>query len=126
MTFKHAIRIAKQTAEGRAPPMRGNEAAAYGKLCLAALYSLADGISAEEMAAYEATADFTEPEQNILRAMARNSLNITKCATELHYHRNTLEYHIAKIKKKHGHDPKTFGGLCELLDLLESGDPHEA
>jgi len=125
MTFKHAIRIAKQTAKGNTPTMRDNEAIAYGKLCLAALYALADDVSAEEMALLEAEADFTDSEQDILRAMARNSLNVSDCAIELHYHRNTMVYNLDKIKKKYGHDPRTFYGLSELLDLLEVGELHE-
>jgi len=51
----------------------------------------------------------------ILIALAENDLNVQKTARSLRYHRNSVEYHLRRIKQEQGLDPKRFHDLCALL-----------
>lgn len=50
--------------------------------------------------------------------MCDNDLVMTKAAKELNYHRNSVEHHVDKLKKKTGHDLSTFYGAVALLQLI--------
>lgn len=57
-------------------------------------------------------------QRDVILALADYDLNIGKTAEELHYHRNTITYHVGVIKKKTGYDALTFYGLERLLWML--------
>lgn len=54
-----------------------------------------------------------------LRGFATADMNITRAASDLHIHENTLRYRLRRIREQTGHDPHTFAGLLELFCLIE-------
>lgn len=69
----------------------------------------------------------TEKEREILWELARRNLNSSEVARQRFMHRNTVVYHMEKIKKKTGKDPATFWGLAYLLGMqpAEEGINHD-
>lgn len=63
----------------------------------------------------------TEFEQDIIKALADSDMSINKAAEQLYFHRNSLVYHIKKIKAKTGLDPNNFYDLCKLLKMTQQG-----
>lgn len=57
----------------------------------------------------------TRLQAQVIIALAEHDLNVVAAARSLHYHRNTLTYHMDKIKEETGKDPGKFYDLCELL-----------
>lgn len=57
----------------------------------------------------------TEVKKTILRSYAKNNMNVTSTAQDLHYHRNNIEYHLTHIQSKTGLNPRNFYDLIELL-----------
>ena len=55
-----------------------------------------------------------ELEREVVLALADNRMNFTDAAMEMHKHRNSLIYHIKKIKRKTGLDARDFHDLCKL------------
>lgn len=60
-----------------------------------------------------------EKHLSTLRVLFKNDLNISKAATELKIHRNTLEYRIHKMKKQTHLDPLKFHDAIQLLLALQ-------
>lgn len=56
----------------------------------------------------------TEQEAKVILALADSNMSRSAAAARLYLHRNTVEYHIAKIKNKTGLDAKRFYELYEL------------
>jgi hypothetical protein len=54
-----------------------------------------------------------------IRAFADADLNVAGAAQQIHVHPNTIRYRLQQIATKTGHDPRTFGGLVELICILE-------
>ena len=65
----------------------------------------------------------TYEDKKIIRAYADCDMNLTKTAERMNYHRNTLVYHMGKIKKETGLDPLCF---WDLVTLLENAGVYEA
>lgn len=57
-------------------------------------------------------------EKEVILAMARNDLNSTAAAKELHRNRNTVIYWIEGIKKRTGLDCRKFYDLVNLLEMV--------
>lgn len=55
----------------------------------------------------------------IIREMARQGLMVTEVGYAVHMHRNTVLYHLDKIKRITGYDPRDYYGLTELLRRLD-------
>lgn len=53
----------------------------------------------------------------IIVALARNAMNISRAADVLQYHRNSIDYHLNKIRKSTGLDPRNFFDLGELYSI---------
>lgn len=53
----------------------------------------------------------------IIRAMAEFDMNVSEVSKELFMHRNTVIYHISKIKKETGLDPQKFFDLVGLINM---------
>jgi carbohydrate diacid regulator len=54
----------------------------------------------------------------IILSLADNNMNETKTARELFMHRNTVIYHLRKVKKLTGLDPMNFYDLCKLVERV--------
>lgn len=57
-------------------------------------------------------------QRNVILALADHDLNVSKVADVLHYHRNSVLYHVRVIQRKTGLDALTFYGLEQLLWML--------
>lgn len=68
-----------------------------------------------------ADAPVTGDDEAVLRAMWRNNLNAAAAARELHYHRNSVAYHVRNIYRKTGFDCRNFYDAVELLKLYGEG-----
>jgi sugar diacid utilization regulator len=100
-------------------------------LALTELGSLQSAIAGADLAARQAIAangaSFAAlPESNraqvgeTVRAFAAADLSISAAAGDLGLHPNSLRYRLARIASQTGHDPRTFGGLVELICILEA------
>lgn len=58
-------------------------------------------------------------EKEIILTMAKNDLNATTTAKELHRHRGTVMYWIEKLKKETGLDCRKFYDLVKLVGMVE-------
>lgn len=62
---------------------------------------------------------------HIVVAMANHNMNVTDVARTIFTHRNTVLYHLNKVKQQTGLDPRRFYDLVELVrmaqEVLESG-----
>lgn len=58
-----------------------------------------------------------ETDAKIVLALAQCSMNIREVAVKLNYHRNTVVYHVEKIRKITGLNPRNFFDLGELLTI---------
>lgn len=56
-------------------------------------------------------------ETRIILLMADCDMNITDTAKVMYVHRNTVVYHIDKIKRKTGLNPTKFYDLCQLVTM---------
>lgn len=63
-----------------------------------------------------------ERDAKIILAIADNSINVYAAARELFMHRNTLVYHIGKIKKITGLDATDFYDLCKLVEMVANNE----
>lgn len=53
----------------------------------------------------------------VILSLAKNNMNVTDTAYELHRHRNGILYRIGKIKRITGLDPMNFYDLCKLVEM---------
>lgn len=64
-------------------------------------------------------------EAEIIVKLAENHLDISPTGRAMYLHPNTIKYHIRKIQKQTGKNPRDFYDMCELLpiakDLLLTG-----
>lgn len=60
----------------------------------------------------------TEVEKEVVRGMCECDMNMERVAKKLYCHRNTIYYHLARIHRKTGLDPKKFWELVALERLL--------
>lgn len=62
---------------------------------------------------------------HIVVAMANYNMNATDVARAIFVHRNTVLYHLDKVKRQTGLDPRRFYDLVELVkiaqEVLENG-----
>lgn len=58
--------------------------------------------------------------REIIRCFAECDMRITATAEQLHFHRNTVVYHLEQIYKKTGLDPEKFYDLIRLLEIVEA------
>ena len=58
-----------------------------------------------------------EIDAEIILALADNNMNESETARMLFMHRNTVVYHIGKVKKLTGLDPTNFYDLCKLVKM---------
>lgn len=62
---------------------------------------------------------------HIVIAMTNHNMNVTDVARAIFTHRNTVLYHLNKVKQQTGLDPRRFYDLVELVkmaqEVLENG-----
>lgn len=68
----------------------------------------------------------TRKQAELIVLFANHNMNVTDTAKVLYYHRNTLIYHLDKIMRDTGLNPRRFMDLVELLrmaqEVIEHGD----
>ena len=64
----------------------------------------------------------TPLDREIIKGLADNDMSIMAVAKGLFMHRNTVLYHIDKVQRETGLDPRNFYDLAELLERLEADD----
>lgn len=57
----------------------------------------------------------TKYEAEIIVAIANYDMNVSKASTKLYMHRNTVVYHLKKIRQSTGLNPQRFHDLTKLL-----------
>jgi hypothetical protein len=60
--------------------------------------------------------------RDTVRGYAAANMNVTRAATGLHIHENTVRYRLRRIRDMTGYDAMCFGDLFELTCLLEAID----
>ena len=60
-------------------------------------------------------------DKNIILGFAKNDMTIGRTAVDLCYHRQSIEYHLTRIKRETGLDPRKFYDLVKLLDIVKEG-----
>lgn len=55
-----------------------------------------------------------ETDKKILLSLAECNMNVTECARKLYMHRNTVVYHINRVRSLTGLDPMNFYELARL------------
>ena len=65
-------------------------------------------------------AELTDIDAQIVLALAENNMNESETARSLFMHRNTVVYHIGKVKKLTGLDPTNFYDLVELVQMARN------
>ena len=67
-------------------------------------------------------AELSSLQHRMLLMMAKHSMNMAQVGREMNYHPNAVAYHMDKIMRKTGNDPRTFEGLCRLLGYKREAD----
>ena len=57
-----------------------------------------------------------DKKREILRTFADCNMSVLGTAKKLHFHWNTITYHLNAIQKKTGLDPRNFYDLVKLLE----------
>lgn len=60
----------------------------------------------------------TEKQKEIIKAYACNKMRLNETGRKLNYHRNTICYHMEKVYKETGLDPRDFFDLVKLLRMI--------
>lgn len=58
----------------------------------------------------------TEHQSEIIKSFADCNMNISATAVIMNYHRNSILYHMEKIRKETGLNPRNFHDLVKLLE----------
>lgn len=61
----------------------------------------------------------TKQESEIIIELAHRQLSAYRAAKALNYHRNTIYYHVSKIKRETGLDPYDFFDMQKLYPIAQ-------
>ena len=61
----------------------------------------------------------TKQESTIIIELAHQQLSALRVAKSLNYHRNTIYYHVRKIKKETGLNPYDYFDMQKLYPMAE-------
>ena len=64
----------------------------------------------------------TERDREIIRGMAECNMNASLVAKKQFWHRNTIVYHIQRVKEETGLDAMVFYDLVKLLERIDGED----
>ena len=67
--------------------------------------------------------NLTDLDVQVILAFAENNMNASQTSNSLFMHRNTVVYHLDKVKRKTGLDPCNFYDLMKLIEI-ERGVDH--
>lgn len=62
----------------------------------------------------------TQQEKEIVLTFADSDMKLYTAANRMHYNRNTVKYHMGKIKQETGLEPRRFWDLVKLVQMAES------
>ena len=65
-------------------------------------------------------AKLTMDDIKIVLALADQNMNVSKTSRSLFMHRNTVVYHVEKVKELTGLDPTKFHDLVELVQMARA------
>ena len=54
-------------------------------------------------------------------AYAKGNMRMTNASEILFMHRNSISYHLDKVKNKTGLDPRNFFDLAKLMECIKKG-----
>jgi sugar diacid utilization regulator len=60
----------------------------------------------------------------IIRAMADNNMNVSAVGRKMDYGPNAIQYHLNKIMRLTGKNPRKFYDLCWFLDRMDGITPN--
>lgn len=60
----------------------------------------------------------TETDRTVVRALAECNMNATEVARINHYHRNTVVFHLNRVQRETGLDPRRFYDLVALVEMV--------
>lgn len=63
----------------------------------------------------------TQIDIEVILALVDSNMNTSRAARRMYVHRNTVDYHIVKIRNETGLNPKEFRDLAKLLTMIEEG-----
>ena len=63
--------------------------------------------------------ELSEDRCKIIIALADNKMNVSEVSRQLYMHRNTVAYHINRIRQITGKDPLNFYDLYRLVMLAK-------
>lgn len=63
--------------------------------------------------------ELSEDRCKIILALADNKMNVSEVSRQLYMHRNTVAYHITRIRQITGKDPLNFYDLYRLVMLAK-------
>ena len=58
-------------------------------------------------------------DKKVILTLADCNMNITQASEKLYMHRNSVVYHIKRIKKQTGLNPLNFYDLCKLVNMAK-------
>ena len=67
----------------------------------------------------------TDMDIKILIAFADNDMNSSKAGRQQYMHRNSINYHLERVKEKTGLNPFNFYDLVKLLKICGKEDKNE-
>lgn len=63
----------------------------------------------------------TPLDKEIIKALADNDMSVLAVSKGLFMHYSTINYHLAKIHRETGLNPRKFYDLLALLDMIKNG-----
>lgn len=63
----------------------------------------------------------TEMDKEVILTLAEKNMNLSESARSMFTHRNTVVYHVSRVKKITGLNPMNFYDLCKLVQLVKEG-----
>ena len=66
--------------------------------------------------------NLTDMDKQVILSLADCNMNITEAARRMFAHRNSIEYHVKRVKKISGLDATKFYDLCKLIQIVKEGD----
>lgn len=61
----------------------------------------------------------TKIDIEVIQALADCDMNASSAARKMYVHLNTVAYHITKIQKETGLNPRKFRDLVKLLEMVD-------
>lgn len=61
----------------------------------------------------------SELQKEVILTFASCNMNVCATSRRLYIHRNTIEYHLGKVKEETGLDPHNFYDLTTLVKIAE-------